>query len=145
MLQLARQSEFDAPRVRRMTREDAPWALALATRRYPQFDVFAAAHWLDQWIDSRDMCFMRSEHAACVACIVSKFWAPQVKEAHLMFLLAEDNHAWDAVRALRAVIQWAAQAGAEIFEMSSDTGFDVSRLARRFGKTRTVTAHVLEL
>jgi hypothetical protein len=144
MLPLAKQSESDLNGWK-MTRADAPWALALASRRYPAFNIFQAQAWFDRFIDDDSMCFVRNDHAACVACIVTKFWQPTVRDAHVMFLLSEEGRVWDAVRALRRALEWARSRGAEHFEISSDTHADISRIAPRLGKTREVRAHILEI
>lgn len=131
--------------VRDATLCDMAWGMRLAVACYPQYDLNCATAWVTVHVNDKNLRFLRTDHALGIAAVSRKFWTPGATEGSLIAIFTESGHPWDAVAVVRALAAWAKAKGASTFELSSDTASDVSTLAKRLGKTTTITGYIAEI
>lgn len=134
-----------SPKARQATLADMAWGMRLALASYPQYDLTCAVSWVTTHINDANLRFVRTEHALGIATISRKFWTPGVLEGAVIALFCEPGNTWDALAVVRSLAAWAKEKGAVSLELSSDTVYDVSALAKRLGKITTVTGYIAEI
>lgn len=126
--------------VRACTVNDLPWILSLAHRRYTRKpDPGTTLAWLARVFEAPDGLAIRTEQAFLAAVLHIPPWWPDDRECHIQALVAAPGYHWDAVRLLRASIEWARVKDCVRWYLSSETDYDFAALARRVG---AVPGHV---
>ena len=113
-----------------------PWMVELAKARYPRtFDIESAELWFRGVVLKQPTVFypIRTDHAFMVTLIAIIPWTPSEPEANSVMLCAEDGHMWDAIRLVRASIEWAGRRKCARWQLNSDTDYDLEPIARLMG------------
>jgi hypothetical protein len=62
-------------------------------------------------------------------------WLPAEPEAILLFVCADEDRGWQALRLLRDSVAWARKRRCAMWRLSSETDADLVMLAKRLGAT----------
>jgi hypothetical protein len=60
-------------------------------------------------------------------------WLPTEWEAHVIFICADADAGWEALKLLRASVEWSRKRKAAVWRICSETDCDLSALAKRLG------------
>lgn len=121
-----------------MTANDLPWLSDLCKRRYDSSycSVDTEAWFLNRVLAGPMMFFpARTTDAFCVSMLSAVPWIANSLECNVVFICAEEGAMWQAMRLLRASIDWARLRKCTLWRVSSDTGYDLRPLALRLGAT----------
>lgn len=120
--------------------------LSLAHRRYTKKpDPGTLLSWLIGAMSSFNAYVVRTDHALIVATIYSPPWWPDDKECHVVVLVADKGHHWDAVRLLRRSIGWARIRKCTKWRIDSETEHELGPLANYVGAGATGKKYTLDL
>lgn len=134
------------PRV--LAEEDLPWLTYLCKKRYSHdFDSETTTAWFKNIVLKSPLMFyaIRTQDAFCITLISVTPWLPNSIEANMVFLCADDDCMWQAIRLLRSSIDWAKRRHCTLWRLSSDTDYDLSPLAMRLGATEQTPRYILHL
>lgn len=121
------------PRV--MTDDDIPWLYNLSVKKYPKFDAVSTEGWFRNIVLKQPLLFLaqRTRNAFCISMLSVTPWMPSDFECNVVFICADDNCEWEAVKLMRACIAWARNRKCKLWRVSSDTETDLAVLAKRLG------------
>ena len=120
--------------IRPITADDVPWVISLGSRRYSgEYDPGGGLVALAQAMRLSTALAIRSDHGFLVANILQSVWAPKKRECHVLAICCEEAHPWDAVKLLRASVEWAREQKCLRWLVSSETEHSITRLAWRVG------------
>lgn len=122
--------------IRPITSQDILWVVSLGTQRYSgEYDAVGGLGALAMAISLPTALAIRSDHGFLVANILTSLWRPKRRECHVLAICVEEGHHWEAVKLLRASIEWAQEQRCTRWLVSSDTDHPVAQLAYRVGAT----------
>lgn len=122
--------------IRPITVDDLPWVLSLGSRRYKDGDPGGALVALSQAMRSPTALAIRSDYGFLVANINIVGWYPQKRNCYVLAVCVEEgHHSWDAIKLLRASVEWAKEQKCERWWFTSDLEHEreVASLAERLG------------
>jgi hypothetical protein len=134
----------DEPRL--MSDEDIPWLTWLCKKRYAaDYDSESTTAWFRNIVLKSPLMFyaVRSQDAFVVTMISVTPWLPNSIEANVVFVCADDDAMWQALRLLRCSIDWARRRKCTLWRLSSDTGNELGPLAKRLGAVEVSPRYVL--
>lgn len=121
-----------------MTENDLLWGVWLAKKRYPKsYDALGSEAWMRNIVLKQPLMFLaqRTENAFCISMLSVKPWTPSDTECNVAALCTDDGAMWEGLNLLRWSIKWAQLRKCAFWQMSSDTDYDFTMLARRLGAT----------
>jgi hypothetical protein len=124
----------DQPRV--MTEADLPWINTLCRKRYPQtYSETETDLWYLNVVLKGPLMFFpaRTADAFCITMLSATPWMIKSLEANVVFICADDGCLWQAMRLLRASIDWARRRQCTLWRITSETEYDLKPLALRLG------------
>jgi hypothetical protein len=133
-----------------LTEHDIPWLSQLFAKRYaayPAYDPIAAEGWFRNRVLKEPMLFLpqRTDNAFCISMLSVTPWLPIDYETNVVVICAEDNQPWEALRLLRASIEWSKRRRCKVWRLSSDTYNDMTLFARRLGADELSPRYVMRL
>jgi hypothetical protein len=125
---------------------DIPDMLAIALVCYKDFpfDQRKAVEWAQSALMDPSFGIFRDNDSWGAAKVFDVWWEPQPR-AMSMFLTCRDKKSWDAVRVLRAMIEWSRGKGASQFAFGEETGMRMEALAKRVGASRDRPSYKVSL
>lgn len=129
-----------------MTENDIGWAGDLGRKRYPaRFDSFTTEGWFRNIVLKQPVMFLpqRLSHAFCISMLSILPWLPSDVECNICFICADDGHMWQAMKLLRASVDWARMRKCNHWRLSSDTDYDLAVMARRIGAVEVTPRFVI--
>jgi hypothetical protein len=136
----------DEPRL--MTDEDIPWLTWLCKKRYAaDYDSESTIAWFRNIVLKSPLMFyaVRSQDAFVITMISVTPWLPGSIEANIIFICADDDAMWQALRLLRCSVDWARRRKCTLWRLSSDTAYELGPLAKRLGATELSPRYALRL
>jgi len=131
--------------VRRATVVDLNDMLDIARESYGRkFDPQKAQNFGLTALLSPQVGAFRDDDAFCMVGL-STFWWESETRANVMFLAVRKRQAWQAVKVMRAALQWAKSKGAGSFEFGEETGMRMEAIARRIGATQNRPSYRIDL
>lgn len=122
--------------VRRATVIDLPELLDIARASYGvQFDERKAQDFGLAALMNPNIGTFRDNDALCMVGL-SEFFFEDEKRANVMFLAVRDQQSWQAVKVIRAALQWSKLKGAGSFHFGEETGMKMETIAKRIGATK---------
>ena len=121
---------------RLMTEEDLPWVYTLCKKKYPyDYDWVTCEGWYRNIMLKQPMVYLpvRMPNAFCIAMMSILPWFPSDLECNVVFIVADDGCMWEAMKCLRASIEWGRRRKAKLWRLSSDTDYDLRGMALRLG------------
>jgi hypothetical protein len=131
-----------------MLEGDLEWLDYLCRKRYSHiYDPDSTAGWFRNTVLKSPLMFypIRSQDAFVITLLSIAPWTPTQIEANVIFICADDEAMWQAMRLLRCSIEWAKRRKCTLWRLSSDTDYDLRMLARRLGATELSPRFVLRL
>lgn len=121
--------------LRLLTEDDIPWIFDLTDRKYPSYDKVTTEGWFRNLVLKQPLLFIpqRTDNAFCISMITFTPWYPAAHECTVVFICADDNAQWEAVKLMRASIAWARSRRCVYWRLSSETDADLTMMARRLG------------
>ena len=118
--------------IRAITVDDLPWVMSLWHHRYSKtYDPGAALIILTQAM--RSALAIRADNAFLVAHTTTAMTHPGQRVCHVLAVCAEEGHHWQAIKLLRASLDWAQEKSCTQWWIDSETGHQVGSLAARVG------------
>ena len=133
---------------RLLCEDDIGWLAYLCKKRYShRYDQFGTENWFRNVVLKQPGLFLpiRTQNAFSIALIAYIPWTPAEIECNMAFVCADDGAMWEALKLMRASIEWARLRRCKKWRMSSDTEYDFSAIARRLGATELSPRFTLEL
>jgi hypothetical protein len=124
--------------VRLLTEEDFPWLAYIGVLRYgDRWDQKDTENWFRNICMKNTLLFqpIRTDNAFCITMLSVLPWFPSEWEANVIFICAAPNCSWEAVRLLRASVEWARKRKAVKWRCISETEYDLGPMAMRVGAT----------
>jgi hypothetical protein len=121
---------------RLLIEDDIPWMYWLAKKRYsPRFDLITTEGWMRNVVLKQPLMFLpqRTEHAFCVSMLSVAPWLPSDFETSVVLICADEQHMWEALKLMRASIEWAKARQCKLWRVCSETDADLTMLAKRVG------------
>lgn len=121
---------------RLLTEDDIPWMYHLGKKRYSvKYDAVTVEGWIRNLVLKQPLMFLpqRTDHAFCISMLAVTPWFPADFECNIVLLCADENHMWEAMKLMRASIEWGRSRQCKVWRMNSDTEMDFGPLARRVG------------
>lgn len=118
------------------TEADIPWLIDLGKRRYGAgFDYVTTEGWFRNQVLKQPVLFYpaRMPNAFAISMLSLKPWLPSHIECHVVFVCAEEGALWEAMKLMRASIDWARARRCNIWWLTSDTDYDLYPMAKRLG------------
>ncbi|HEX3520767.1 MAG TPA: hypothetical protein VHT52_01615 [Stellaceae bacterium] len=131
-----------------MTEDDSDWIEYLCKKRYDQhYDSYSSLAWFKNNVLKNPMMFyaVRSADAFTITMLSGIPWLAGELEANVVFICADDDCMWQAIRLLRCSIEWARRRRCTVWRVSSDTDYDLRPLALRLGATELSPRYMLRL
>ena len=131
-----------------MTEADVEWLNYICKKRYSHaYDSVETEKWFRNRVLTSPMMFhpVRTADAFCITMLSVVPWTPLELDANVVFICADDDCLWQAMRLLRSSIDWAKRRRCTVWRLSSDTGYDFRMLARRLGATELEPRYLLRL
>jgi hypothetical protein len=118
-----------------VTDNDISWIYNLSVKKYPKFDAVTTEGWFRNIVLKQPLLFLaqRTHNAYCVSMLSVTPWMPADFECNVVFICADDNCEWEAVKLMRASIAWARNRKCRLWRVSSDTETDLAVFAKRLG------------
>lgn len=135
----------DQPRL--MGEADLDWLTYLCKKRYSHaYDSDSTAAWFTNIVLKSPLMFyaIRSQDAFCISMLSITPWIPNSIECNVVFICADDDCMWQALRLLRCSIDWARRRKCTLWRISSDTDYDLRLLALRVGARELSPRYVLK-
>ena len=132
--------------IRLLTEHDIPWLNYLCKKRYSnRYDSSTTENWFRNIVLKSPMTFYatRSDGAFQISMLSVMPWLPADAEANVIFVCADDNKMWEAMRLLRDSLEWARKRKCALWRLSSDTDFDFPGVAKRLGCTEVSPRYVI--
>jgi hypothetical protein len=127
-----------------LIKDDLPWMIELARRRFRAFDPVAAQSWFVNEVMTNDRYFaVRTEDAFLIAVLSSMPWTSRT-EAIVLILITADGKPWQVVRLLRESINWARRRKAAHWHFWMDDA-DAGALARRVGARENTNRYRVDI
>ena len=134
---------------RLLAESDVPWLGQLFRKRYVghPFDPVTTEGWFRNRVLKEPMLFLaqRMDNAFCISMLSVTPWIPADYETSVLVICAEEDAAWESIKLLRSSIEWARRRRCKTWRLSSDTGNDVSLLAKRLGATELSPRYIMSL
>ena len=133
---------------RLLCEDDLPWLIYLCKKRYShKYDQFGTEGWFRNIVLKQPGLFLpiRTQNAFSVALISFIPWTPAEIECNMAFVCADDGAMWEAMKLMRASIEWARLRRCKKWRMSSDTEYDFAPVARRLGATEVSPRFSMDL
>lgn len=114
---------------------DAPWMLDISRRRFgSDFDQIACEGWFFTEVLPKYGLYLpiRTSNAFLIALLNSMPWEPSVLRAHVLLLVSDEDAVWEAIRLLRASVEWARSRKCKSWHYHWDEG-DALTLCARVG------------
>lgn len=123
--------------IRLLTEDDIPWVYDVSVRKYPHYDAVTTEGWYRNVVLKTPLLFLpqRTDNAFCISMLSFTPWLPASSECLVVFICADDGAHWEALKLMRASIEWARKRGCKFWRVSSDTDSDLTMFARRIGAT----------
>lgn len=131
-----------------MTEDDIEWGIALGRERYgDRWDEESTLGWFRNVCLKGPLLFypIRTDNAFCITLLSVLPWFPTEWEANVIFICAMDGKHWEALKLLRASVEWARKRKATYWRICSETEFDVGPLAMRVGAQEISPRFLLRL
>jgi len=126
--------------IRRFTLADFDHCYSICRKMYPD-RAHLGVPWALECTRRSDHLVLVSPHGVGISHIYWKYGVTLIGVLDL--LTVEPGHPWEALKLLRAMIDWAKSNGAKRYTLSSDTGVDLGPLATRLsGKRADASYHV---
>ena len=129
-----------------MTEADVPWLDYLCKKRYSrEYDPEGTTAWFINRVLTAPIMFYaaRTQDAFCITMLSTVPWIPMAIEANVVFLCADDDCMWQAMRLLRCSIVWSRRRKCTLWRLSSDTDYNFRPIARRLGATALEPRYIL--
>lgn len=131
--------------VRRATVVDLPLMLDIARASYGvQFDEDKAREFGLRTLMSPEIAAFLDDDAFCMVGLSEYFWERQ-KRANCMFTAVRKAQVWQAVKTVRAALQWSRSKGASSFHIGEETGMDMGVIAKRLGLAKDRPSYRIDL
>ena len=119
-----------------LTENDLPWLYDICRRRYShKYDPISTEGWCRNIVMKTPMLFLpqRMPNAFAISMLSVVPWLPSNFNCNLVFICAEAECQWEAMKLLRASIAWADRRECKTWNIASDTDVDLGPLAHRLG------------
>ena len=127
---------------------DIQWLLFLGKKRYGDgFDYVTVEGWFRNIVLKSPLMFypIRTANAFLIAMLSVNPWTPSEFECNTVLICADDGAMWEAVKLLRASIEWARARKCKRWRMSSDTEYDLAPMAKRLGAIELSPRFTIEM
>jgi len=127
---------------------DLPWLISLCKKKYSgRYDSISTETWFRNVVLKNPLMFhpTRLAHSFQISMLTCTPWLPAEFECHIVFVCAQDGYLWEAMRLMRASIDWARMRKCTRWRISSDTEFEFEGFARRLGASEISPRYTLEL
>lgn len=131
-----------------LSENDLPWLISLGKKRYGvDYDYVTVEGWFRNLVLKNPMMFhpIRLTNSFMIGMLSCVPWLPSEFECNVVFVCADDDAAWEALKLLRANIEWAKMRKCKRWRLVSDTQFDLAPFARRLGATELTPRFTLNL
>lgn len=118
------------------TENDVQWLISLGKKKYGlAYDYVTTEGWFRNIVLKSPLMFYPARTAnAFIICMMSvEPWTPSDFVCNVVFICADDGAMWEAMKLLRASIEWAKQRKCKKWRLVSDTENDLAMMARRLG------------
>lgn len=119
-----------------MTEADIPWFWEIGRRRYEhRYDGLCTEQWFRNIVLKQPFTFFptRTENAFCISMVTLLPWLPAEPQCEVVFICADEGHEMEALKLIRASVDWGRQRRCGSWKITSETDFDLSTLAKRVG------------
>lgn len=117
-----------------LNENDLPWLYDICRRRYShKYDPYSTEGWFRNIVLKNPLMFLpqRMPNAFAISMLTVLPWLPSDFNANMIFVCAEENCGWEALKLLRSSIAWAKDRKCKTWGLASDTAVDLSALAHR--------------
>ena len=119
-----------------MTEADVPWLVDLCKRRYDsKYSELETEAWFRNCVLKSPLLFhaVRTTNAFCISMLSILPWLPNEIECNIVFICADNEHSWEAIKLLRSSIAWAQARKCKLWRICTETNYDLGPLALRVG------------
>jgi len=131
-----------------LTENDLPWLIFLCKKKYSsRYDQATTEGWFRNIVLKSPLMFraVRTKNAFAISMISVVPWLPSEFECNVVFIAADDDALWEAMKLLRDSIEWARLRKCVRWRLTSDTENDLCGIARRLGAKEISPRFTLEL
>jgi hypothetical protein len=119
-----------------MTEGDIPWLFYICKKRYSnKYDSVTTEGWFRNNVLKSPVMFLpqRMPNAFCISMLSILPWLPSEVECNVVFICADENCGWEAMKLLRSSMEWAKGRKCACWRLASDTSADLTAFAKRLG------------
>lgn len=119
-----------------MNEGDIDWMHALGKKRYSsKYDLVTTEGWFRNVVLKQPVLFYpaRMPNAFCISMLSLTPWSPSEAECNVVIVCADDGCMWEAMKCLRSSIEWGRARRCSVWRLSSDTDYELGRMAKRLG------------
>ena len=134
--------------IRPASLEDFDLIIAIAKAAYADaegVDVAGCRAWAAQVVLRPDVLIVVGERCFAVGSVSATFYRPDVRKGYMLFLAGLPGAVFEECAALRYLISWAKERGAQSFHFGEQTGVNLAPIARRVGATVDRPSYVVEM
>ena len=131
-----------------LTEDDLPWLHFLFGKKYEKrFDAITTEGWYRNVVLKNPMMFypIRLRNSFLIGMLSTLPWLPSEFDCNIISVCADDGCMWEALKLLRASIEWARKRKCRHWLLTSDTAFDLAPMAKRLGACELSPRFSLEL
>lgn len=131
-----------------LSETDLPWLISLGKKRYGgDYDYVTVEGWFRNLVLKNPMMFhpIRLANSFMIGMLSCVPWLPSEFECSVVFICADDGAMWEAMKLMRASIEWAKLRKCKRWRFTSDTEYDLAPFARRLGVTEISPRFTLNL
>ena len=129
-----------------LTENDIPWLYDICRRRYSHdYDSISTELWFRNIVLKNPLLFLpqRMPYSFCISQLSVLPWLPSDFNCNIAFICAEEGCGWEALKLLRASINWARQRQCKTWAVASDTPVDLKQMALRLDATEIHPRYVI--
>lgn len=129
-----------------MHEDDVQWLYDLCKKKYAhRYDSATTEGWFRNVVLKQPIMFLaqRTENAFCITMLSISPWLPTEVDANVIFICADDEHLWEAMKLLRSSVEWARARKSTRWRLSSDTEKELAPFARRIGASEVSPRYVI--
>jgi hypothetical protein len=131
-----------------MTEADIPWLFYLCRKKYShKYDALSTELWFRNIVLKNPLLYLpqRTDNAFCISMLTTLPWIPYEFEASIVFIVADDGRGLEALKLMRASVEWAKSRRCVAWRCSSETDSDLTAFCRRVGATEISPRFTLRL
>ena len=131
-----------------LTEADIPWLNYICRKKYShRYDPHGTELWFRNHVLKQPLTYLpqRTPNAFCISMLTTYAWLPTEIECSVAFICSDDRGGWEAMKLLRASVEWAKRRRCVVWRCASETDSDLTIFARRVGATELAPRFSLRL